>query len=202
MGDVQLFGIAPIHRKSIDLRKLAAFRDHEVELRLPMKDAGAYLVLVRAKELKTSGLLLRTDLEIEAQERTAESRLRVNVKREGVFLPQAQVKVVGSRDGRIRSGETDLRGVYVADDLRGQATVLVKDGESYAFYRSRSQFGGSPPKPQQRKNKQQQQLKSKDRFDPMGGNSLQNFKLQNEAREQLKQLYFNDQKGVEIRRSK
>jgi tetratricopeptide (TPR) repeat protein len=200
MGNVQLFGIAPIHSEERDLTSLARFKEHEVKLELPMKDAGAYLVLVRAGELKTSGLLLRTDLEIEAQERPSEARLRVNVKRDGVFLPQADVKVVGAQDGKIRSGETDLRGIYVADDLRGRATVLVKDGESYAFYRSESRFGASPRQQmQQRSNFKQQQ---KGRFDALRQNMEYNDALQNKARDQLRQLFDNRQKGVEIRRSK
>ena len=199
MGNVQLFGIAPIHEEELDLRRLGKFRDHEIDLALPMRKGGAYLVLVQSGEFRTSGLLLRTDLEIEAQERTAESRLRVNVKRDGVFLPQAQVKVVGSRDGRIRSGETDLRGVYVADDLRGKATVLVKDGESYAFYRSTANFG---PAPRQQQMREQLKQMEKSRFDALQQNDLQNLRMQNKARDQLKQLFDNRQKGVEIRRSK
>ncbi|PIE24335.1 MAG: hypothetical protein CSA62_03375 [Planctomycetota bacterium] len=199
MGEVQLFGIAPIHEEELDLKHLAKYREHEIELSLPMRESGAFLVLVQSGALRSSGLLLRTNLEVEAQERVAESRLRVNVKRDGVFLPQAQVKVVGSRDGRIRSGETDLRGIYIADDLRGKATVLVKDGESYAFYRSVANFG---PLPRQQQIQQESRRKSKGSFDALQMNSLQNIRMQNSARQQLKGLFLNPQKGVEIRRSK
>ena len=44
--------------------------------------------------------------------------------------------------GRFKSGETDLRGVFVADGLRGKATVIAKAGEArYAFHRGERWLG-------------------------------------------------------------
>jgi hypothetical protein len=52
---------------------------------------------------------------------------------------------------------------------------------------------------QQRSNFKQQQ---KGRFDALRQNMEYNDALQNKARDQLRQLFDNRQKGVEIRRSK
>ena len=45
------------------------------------------------------------------------------------------MKVIGSGDQKFRSGDSDLRGIYVADNLVGRATVIVKKGDQYAFFR-------------------------------------------------------------------
>ena len=54
---------------------------------------------------------------------------------DGGWAGAAHVKVVGSGDGRIRSGETDLRGIFVADGLRGRATVRMSTEDIMALTR-------------------------------------------------------------------
>ena len=55
---------------------------------------------------------------------------------------EVHVKAIGSADKEFRSGETDLRGVFVAANLRGKATVIARDAESrYAFYRGDTWLG-------------------------------------------------------------
>ncbi|MFQ5505063.1 MAG: hypothetical protein ACE5F1_09745, partial [Planctomycetota bacterium] len=202
MGKVQLFGIAPIHSEKIDLDG-AKYRDQKHELSLPMQEPGAYLVLARSGELRSSGLMLRTELSIEAQEMREQSRIRVNVKRGDRFLSKATVKVVGDRDGRIRSGKTDLRGIFVADELQGHATVLVKADESYAFYRGKVSFGSAPNKARAGLKRQRKRPASKRKlFDALEQNDARNLQLQQRALKRIDQLYKNTQKGVEIRRTK
>ena len=46
--------------------------------------------------------------------------------------------MIGSRNEDFVSGETDLRGVFVADGIRGAATVIAQAGPArYAFYRAK-----------------------------------------------------------------
>ncbi len=55
------------------------------------------------------------------------------------------VKVIGSANDDFVSGETDLRGVFVADGIRGNSTVIARaDGGRYAFRRGSSYLG--PPR--------------------------------------------------------
>ncbi len=50
---------------------------------------------------------------------------------------RVQVKVIGSRGPMVRRGETDLRGVYVADAVDGRLTVVARSGTGrYALHRS------------------------------------------------------------------
>ncbi len=67
------------------------------------------------------------------------------------FLPKVQVKVIGSDNPQFISGETDLRGVFVAEGVRGQVTAVARQGTAqYAFYRGTTYVGQPvqvPPAP-------------------------------------------------------
>src|SRR5206468_9608534 len=63
------------------------------------------------------------------------------------LLTKVQVKVIGSNNPQFFSGETDLRGVYVAEGVQGQVTAVVrKETSEYAFYRGTT-YVGQPPVP-------------------------------------------------------
>jgi hypothetical protein len=53
-------------------------------------------------------------------------------------VPKAEVWVVGSANDTFRKGQSDLRGVLVADDIRGTATVVAWKEGQYAFHRGQA----------------------------------------------------------------
>ncbi len=114
---------------------------------------GAYLVICRGDDLFASGLVLVTPLAVEVQEDTASQRARVNVvdaiNRGG--LKNVHVKVIGSEMSRFIDGDTDLRGVFVADSVAGYPTAIARDeGGRFAFYRSPSAvLAMAQPEPRQ-----------------------------------------------------
>ena len=56
-----------------------------------------------------------------------------------------QVKVIGTDTAAFLSGQTDLRGVFVAEGVRGKvAAVARRNGTEYAFYRGTA-YVGQPP---------------------------------------------------------
>ena len=58
------------------------------------------------------------------------------------LLPKVQVKVIGSDNPLFISGETDLRGVFVAEGVRGMVTAVARKGDlEYAFYRGTTYLG-------------------------------------------------------------
>ena len=60
------------------------------------------------------------------------------------FLPKVQVKVIGSADPQFTSGETDLRGVFVAEGPNGVITAVVRrETNQYAFYRGNRSLDGT-----------------------------------------------------------
>ena len=134
----RLAGIEPAVSQVVPLGDGKDYIDKSREIALPLTEEGAYLVICRGDNLFTSGLILITPLEIEVQEGTVSGRVRVNVRDvvAGKYQSKVHVKAVGSATGRFISGETDLRGIFIADGLRGTATVIARDAENrYAFYR-------------------------------------------------------------------
>ena len=57
------------------------------------------------------------------------------------------MKVIGNQNGQFFGGETDLRGVFVAEGVRGQVTAVARRGDQYAFYRGHEVIGVAPPAP-------------------------------------------------------
>jgi hypothetical protein len=61
------------------------------------------------------------------------------------FAHDVHVKVTGSASGEFVSGETDLRGLFIADAIRGTSTVIARaDDNRYAFHRGQMPLGEVP----------------------------------------------------------
>ena len=59
-------------------------------------------------------------------------------------MPKVQVKVIGTDNPTFFSGQTDLRGVYVAEGVDGQVTAVARKGAGqYAFYRGTARVGAA-----------------------------------------------------------
>ncbi len=149
IAGIDLAGITPLYETTI---KLGAGEDFEDKLRsidLPLPREGAYLVMVRGDNLYASGIVLVTPLELEVLEEPESGRVRVTVRdaATGDFVPKVQVKVIGSEQANFLSGETDLRGVFVAEGVRGEVAAVARQGTAqYAFYRGTTHVG-APPAP-------------------------------------------------------
>ena len=141
---VQLAGIRPELEQTTALGDGKDYVEKERKIALALKDEAAYLVICRGDDLFTSGMVLITPLKIEAQEDSASGRVRANVldTAKGGARPEVHVKVIGSADPDFKSGETDLRGLFIADKVRGKSTVIAREGESrYAFFRGDTWLG-------------------------------------------------------------
>jgi TolA-binding protein len=176
---VQLAGIKPESEQTIALGDGKDYVEKERAIPLALKDEAAYLVICRGDDLFTSGMVLITPLKIEVQEDTASGRVRANVldTAKGGYRPEVHVKAIGSADSGFRSGETDLRGLFIADNLRGKSTVIAREGDSrYAFFRGNTWLGTpeNAPAPAQ----QQEQLKQAKDVDYKGNLFQQNGSIQ------------------------
>jgi len=152
---VQLAGIKPELEQAVALGDGKDYVEKERKVSLKLKDEAAYLVICRGDDLFTSGMILITPLKIEVQEDCASGRVRANVLDtvKGGYRPEVHVKAIGSADREFRSGETDLRGLFIADNVHGKATVIAREGESrYAFFRGETWLGmpvDAPARPMQ-----------------------------------------------------
>jgi len=140
---VRLAGIEPTCRRELPLG--ARFREQQVSVSLPLSQPGAYLALVKGAGLEVGSLLLYSDLTLAVQEDRNLGRVRVTVTDPaGQPVADAHVKVIGTSGGAIVSGDTDLRGVFVAEAVHGVPTVIARHDEHYAFHRGAQQ---APPPP-------------------------------------------------------
>jgi hypothetical protein len=105
-------------------------------------------VVCRGDNIHASGLVLVSPLAIEVQEDGPAGRVRVTVKNvvKDDYISDAHAKVIGSRNSEFVSGQSDLRGVFVAEGIQGKSTVIAQvDDDRYAFFRGQTELG--PPVP-------------------------------------------------------
>ena len=178
ISNINLAGISPKHELNIQLGDGEDFKDREKEITLPMSDDGAYLMICRGDYLYSSGLVLITPLKMEVQEDLSARSLRVNVSDQntGKYLDNVHVKTIGIKDSKFKTGETDLRGIWKAEDITSRPTIIARDDKGrYAFYRSQSNYtatrnpnsrpSSKPQKPDFKSNlfDQQRQLNDKNK---------------------------------------
>ncbi|HEV3025746.1 MAG TPA: tetratricopeptide repeat protein, partial [Pirellulales bacterium] len=198
---INLAGIRPYHEAAIELGDGKDYRDRTRKLPLPLKDEGAYLVVCRGDDLHASGLVLVTPLVVEVQEEAASGQVRATVKdaTKDAYVSDVHVKVIGTRNPDFVSGETDLRGVFVAGTIQGTSTVIAEAGAGrYAFYRGTLELGPppaapTPPAPQPAEQKpgasQTEQL--------LEGLNKSNDAIQRMQGENLQKLYKRNKQGVQ-----
>src|SRR5262249_31465978 len=154
---INLAGIRPYHDLTVELGDGKDYRDREKELELPLKEEGAYLVVCQGDNQYTSGLALVSPLALEIQEDAPSGRVRVTVKDVVAdrFIHNVHVKVIGSSNDQFGSGQSDLRGIFVADGILGTSTVIARtEANRYAFYRGKVTLGKAPePTPRGREPK-------------------------------------------------
>jgi tetratricopeptide (TPR) repeat protein len=152
IAGIDLAGITPLVEKTVTLGDGSDYDDRSKFIDLPLAKEGAYLVMIRGDSLYASGIVLVSPLELEVLEEPASGRVRVSVRdaRSKALLSRVQVKVIGSNNGQFFSGETDLRGAFVAEGVQGLVTAVVrKETTEYAFYRGTTPVG-APPVPAER----------------------------------------------------
>ena len=152
IAGIDLAGITPLHEATIQLGKGEDYADKIKSIDLPLKNEGAYLVMVRGENLYASGIVLVTGLELEVLEEPESGRVRVTVRDANTkeYVPDVQVKVIGNHNRDFISGETDLRGVFVAEGVSGEAAAVARKGKAqYAFYRGTTNLAPIKEEPQQ-----------------------------------------------------
>jgi tetratricopeptide (TPR) repeat protein len=149
LAEVNLAGIRPVISKNIRLKKkLGVTQEQKFPLRLPGK--GAYLVLIRGGPRLIHSLVLTGSLATEVTEDFDEGRVRVTVRKNGGRpVPGAQIQLKGSENDRFIAGRTDLRGIFIADEIEGAVTVIAHHQGAYGLYRGTEELvaGGAAPQP-------------------------------------------------------
>lgn len=205
---INLSGIRPLHEESIKLGDGKDYAWRTQKLELPLEKEGAYLVVCRGDDLHGSGLVLVTPLAVEVQEEASAGSVRTTIKDAAGqrFVSNVHVKVIGSRNDDFVSGDTDLRGVFIAEQIRGMSTVIAQaDDGRYAFYRGQTSLGPAE-QPQVEQGQQQAEAKpsSQSKKVEAEGELLEglqrgNRMIQEQQIDNLQRLYRNQEKGVRVK---
>jgi tetratricopeptide (TPR) repeat protein len=150
-ASIEVAGIRPVFEKSFKLDHPNAKRREKQTLALDLKDAGAYLVGVKAGDFFASGIVLRSNLSMSVQEDPG-GLVRVNVAdvASGGFAEGVKVTIFGTDDQKIASSKTDLRGIWETGDVRGLAVVVAEREGHVAMYRGQAYLGMLEDKKQTR----------------------------------------------------
>ena len=195
---IQLAGISPEREMTVRMGDGEDYVDKSKRLAIDVKEEGAYLVICRGDDLFTSGLILVTPLAIEVQEDAGSGRVRVNVRDTvaDAYRAEVHVKAIGSANKEFQSGETDLRGIFVADAIRGEATVIARDADArYAFYRGDTWLGAPKEQPVQVR----QQVRQGGSMDYQRNLRESNDAIQSFNIGQFDQMRRSGQKGVKVK---
>ncbi|MFA7237187.1 MAG: MG2 domain-containing protein [Phycisphaeraceae bacterium] len=200
---VNLAGIAPLVGQTLTLGDGRDYVDKQRDFDLALKEEGAYLLIVRGDDLFTSALVLVTPLELKVQEEAASGRVRVNVMDavKNQYVANVHVKAIGSANADFKGGETDLRGIYIADAINGKVTVIARDGDArYAFYRGEQWLGRMPNAPNAGLDRKPAERQA-GQTDYQENLSKDNSVIQDQNREQFDKLRRGGQKGVRIKQA-
>jgi tetratricopeptide (TPR) repeat protein len=212
--NINLAGIRPHHEATVALGEGKDYRDRTHKLPLPLKEEGAYLVVCRGDDLHASGLVLVSPLKVEVQEEAVSGRVRTTVKDDvkDQYLRNVHVKVIGARNDDFVSGATDLRGVFVADGIKGNSTVIAQvEPSRYAFFRGQTNLTTEEErkKEAEKADAKRASKSGKAAASPavsLEDNLLENVKGYNKARqmkqvEQLQEMYKNVDEGVKAQKA-
>jgi len=146
LQEVNLAGIKPVFSRTQRVKNsVGVTRLQEIPVRLP--GSGAYLLLARGKHKQTHSLVLGRKLNCEVTEDAGEGRVRVTVRDSaGRPLAGARVQLKGAHNQRFRVGHTDLRGIYIADEISGAVTAIASYQKAYGLYRGAKPLTLGQPK--------------------------------------------------------
>jgi hypothetical protein len=141
---------------------------------------------------------------VEVQEDQPSGRVRTTVKdvTKDSYVGDAHVKVIGSRNADFISGQSDLRGVFVANGIQGTSTVIAQvDDRRYAFYRGKVELGpppvpatAAPVAPSNGGPPMQRTLED----ELLEGNDRLNRQNIERKQKNLKAIYEKNKKGVQV----
>jgi hypothetical protein len=178
------------------------YADRKRKIALPVKEEGAYLILARGDNLHASGFVLISPLKMNVQEDAVSGRVRVNLldQTTGEYVNKADVKVIGSESGQFVSGETDLRGIFVADGIRGMAAAIARDQQRrYAFHRGTAPLA---PREAARRGRMPEGQLVPAKADWAGNLDVSNAAMQSANVEHLRAFYAQEQVGVQVQEAK
>lgn len=202
---INLAGIRPSYQGTRVLGTKQEFGPRITSMKLPLKRRGSYLVVLKSKEKEVSGIVLRTNLGMDVQEDSSTGRVVIHLYERGSRkpVPHALVRVIGSSDGKFQSGKTDLRGIFTATNVRGNATVIAQKSDDFVFFRGKTYLQKRrryrPTNKYRRYNFSGSDVSGNLNMDMLQNIKKRNYYLQKSGRKRLEKLYKRSKKGVQLK---
>ena len=116
------------------------------------------------------------------------------------------MKVIGTGMTTFVTGETDLRGLFVADGVQGFPTAVARDAAGhFTFYRSERAvaLAAAPPQPEALLERAAPAKGAKrGKADYRSNVNFDNRQIQGFNEANLQQLFQQEEKGVQVKKSK
>jgi len=103
------------------------------QVRLPIKEKGVYLVVLKAGTRDATTIVVMSDLDLKVQRVGRKIRAYVSRRSTGIPVAGAFVRIADGRHIKAE-GPTDPRGVFEGPNIRGKASIVVEHEGSFAFH--------------------------------------------------------------------
>jgi uncharacterized protein YfaS (alpha-2-macroglobulin family) len=103
---------------------------------IPVKETGAWLVVIKADGIEQSGMIIRSDLVLDVMT-TSDGSVRASLhdKKTGLPLVGAQLRFIPSDGQRSTTATSDPRGMAESQATRGNMIIAAVHAGQYAFQR-------------------------------------------------------------------
>lgn len=140
LESIEISGIKPILTKTAELANPDSHKKEKQKIALDIKEKGAYYVTAKAGDFFSSGIFLRTNIAMAAQEDPNSGMMRVNVYNleTGKVEDNVNVTFISPDMTDYKMTKTDPRGIAEMHNLTGLVTTIAEKDSSYALRKSQS----------------------------------------------------------------
>lgn len=134
---IDLTGIKPQKKWSMDLENFDDYRLHKQDIEIPLKDKGTYLLVARVGKFDKTVILIKSKIRLSVQ--SEDGKVTVYATDYKTQKPLERVYIKVSVGGSfVGSGFTDSRGVFSASSYsQDNISVLAEKDGHYGLYRSK-----------------------------------------------------------------
>ncbi|HPH02286.1 MAG TPA: tetratricopeptide repeat protein [Spirochaetota bacterium] len=141
---INLAGIRPSLTTNIALGKAGQVMTATARIPIPVRDTGAWLVVVKADGIEQSGMIIRSNLVLDVMT-TSDGSVRASLHDRKTTLPMigAQLKFIPANGQRATTATSDPRGMAESQAVQGSMIVAAVHQGQYAFQRIESRVVAS-----------------------------------------------------------
>ena len=130
---IDLTGIPAVATFERNLERPPEYKRFTRKVRLPIKEKGVYLVVLKAGNRDATTIVVLSDLDLKVQRVGRKIRAYVSRRSTGIPVAGAFVRIADGHHIKAE-GPTDPRGVFEGPNIQGKASIVVEHEGSFAFH--------------------------------------------------------------------